>query len=140
MAANGVATTTASTHSVGLVAQTRKPYSSVRLIQMKWNGTVSQRAKITIDARLTREKPIQPASTQASWVGQERSAGASANNGPSSSRAFLMKGRPDGSGRRRLDGSGRRRLDGSGRRNPAGSGRRRRPDPKSGVVGKRGEL
>src|ERR1019366_3753348 len=103
-----------STHSVGLVAQTRKPYSSVRLIQMKWNGTVSQRAKITIDARLTREKP-----TQASWEGQEWSAGASASVGPSSSRAFLMKGRPDG--------SGRRRLAGSGRRNPAGSGRRRPP-------------
>src|ERR1035441_7421306 len=97
MAANVVATTTPSTHSVGLVAQGRKPYSSVRLIQMKWNGTVSQRAKITIDARLTREKPTQAASTQASWEGQERSAGASASDGPSSSRAFLMKGRLAGS-------------------------------------------
>src|ERR1039457_7078898 len=122
MAANVEATTTASTHSVDLIAQTRKPYSSVRLIQMKWNGTVSQRAKITIDARLTREKPTQATSTQASWEGQERSAGAAAIGAPSSPRASLMKGRPDGRGRRRLDWSGRRRLDGSGRRRRPSAG------------------
>ena len=32
----------ASTIAVGRGAQTRKPYRSVRLIQMKWNGIVSQ--------------------------------------------------------------------------------------------------
>src|SRR5579859_7315690 len=58
--------TTASTQAVGRVGQTRNPYSSVRLIQMKWNGTVSQCEKITIAARLATEKPAQATSTQAS--------------------------------------------------------------------------
>ena len=34
---------------------------------MKWNGTVSQREKITIAARLAIEKTAQPRSTQAIW-------------------------------------------------------------------------
>ena len=42
MAAAVDAMTTPSTHSVGLAAQVRKPYTSVKLIQMKWKGTVSQ--------------------------------------------------------------------------------------------------
>src|ERR1022692_3195853 len=127
MAANVVTTTTPSTHRVGLMAQTRKPYSSVRLIQMKWNGTVSQCAKITIDARLIREKTNQAASTQATWEGQELSAGAAAGAVPGSCRAFLMKGRPDGSGRRNPAGSGRRRRLGAGPCGPAGGGAGRSP-------------
>ena len=43
MAAAVVAMTATSTHSVGRGAQVRNPYSSVKLIQMKWKGTVSQR-------------------------------------------------------------------------------------------------
>ena len=43
MAAAVVAMTTPSTASVGRVAQVRNPYTSVKLIQMKWKGTVSQR-------------------------------------------------------------------------------------------------
>src|SRR5262249_56202466 len=72
MAPNVVAMTTASTHTVGLVDQTRNPYSSVRLIQMKWNGTVSQREKTTIATRLAMEKAPHATSTHANG---HRSAG-----------------------------------------------------------------
>src|SRR5215469_2779097 len=65
MAVAVVAMTTASTHTVGRVDQTRKPYSSVRLIQMKWNGTVSQREKTTIATRLAMVKAPHATSTQA---------------------------------------------------------------------------
>src|SRR6516164_4604944 len=65
MAAPVVIMTTASTQAVGLVAQTRNPYSSVRLIQMKWNGTVSHCEKATIAARLASEKATHATSTQA---------------------------------------------------------------------------
>ena len=44
MAAPVVAMTTPSTTSVGRGAQVRNPYTSVKLIQMKWKGTVSQPA------------------------------------------------------------------------------------------------
>src|SRR6516165_480978 len=65
MAVNVVTMTTASTHRVGLIDQTRKPYSSVRLIQMKWNGTVSQCEKTVIATRLATEKATHAKSTQA---------------------------------------------------------------------------
>jgi hypothetical protein len=62
--------TTASTHSVGRVAQTRNPYSRVRLIQMKWNGIVSQFENTRMAARFTTENSAQATSTQATRQGQ----------------------------------------------------------------------
>ena len=55
MAAAVVAMTTPSTASVGRGAQVRNPYTSVKLIQMKWKGTVSQPANAKIATRLTAE-------------------------------------------------------------------------------------
>src|SRR5215831_12288263 len=72
MAAAVVSMTAASTHMVGLVDQTRNPYSSVRLIQMKWNGTVSHWEKTTIATRLATEKAPHATSTHANG---HRSAG-----------------------------------------------------------------
>src|ERR1700680_4490800 len=93
---------------------------------MKWKGTVSQCEKITIDTRLTRVKTTQAASTQPGWKGQERPAGASADPASGPRRTLLMKGRPAGSGWRRLAGRGRRRPAEMGWRKPPGRGARRR--------------
>ena len=59
MAAAVVAMTTPSTASVGRGAQVRNPYTSVKLIQMKWKGTVSQPANAKIATRLTAENTAQ---------------------------------------------------------------------------------
>src|SRR5438094_650651 len=45
------APTPASTRPVAASRQTRKPYKSVRLTQMKWNGTVSHVSQTTIATR-----------------------------------------------------------------------------------------
>ena len=60
MAAAVVAMTTPSTTSVGRGAQVRNPYTSVKLIQMKWKGTVSQPATAKIATRLRAENTAQP--------------------------------------------------------------------------------
>src|SRR6516164_8858371 len=70
MAAAVVAMTTASTNSVGRGAQVRNPYSRVKLIQMKWKGTVSQPANAKIATRLTAEKAAHTASSSAGRNGQ----------------------------------------------------------------------
>ena len=49
------------------VPHTRKPYSRVRLTQMKWNGTVSQLGNTTMPARLATEKAIHAASIHPAW-------------------------------------------------------------------------
>src|SRR5438046_827980 len=70
MAAPVVAMTAPSTASVGRGAQVRNPYTSVKLIQMKWNGTVSQPANAKIATRLTAENTAHPASSRAGRNGQ----------------------------------------------------------------------
>ena len=70
MAAAVAAMTTPSTHSVGRGAQVRNPYSSVKLIQMKWKGTVSQPANAKIAIRLRTEKTAHTASSNAGLNGQ----------------------------------------------------------------------
>src|SRR5713101_1240484 len=92
---------------------------------MKWKGTVSHCEKITIDARLATVKTTQAASTQPGWKGQERPAGASGDPASGPRRALLMKGRPAGSGWRRLAGRGWRRPAERGWRRLAGRGWRR---------------
>ena len=49
--------TTARTTAVVPLRQTRKPYSNVRLTQMKWNGTVSQSGIMVIAMRFATAKP-----------------------------------------------------------------------------------
>ena len=70
MAAAVVAMTTPSTTSVGRGAQVRNPYTSVKLIQMKWKGTVSQPATAKIATRLRAENTAQPVSSTAGRNGQ----------------------------------------------------------------------
>src|SRR6476660_7108610 len=70
MAAPVVAMTTPSTASVGRGAQVRNPYTGVKLIQMKWKGTVSQPANAKIATRLTAENAAHPASSRAGRNGQ----------------------------------------------------------------------
>src|SRR5579862_2385217 len=70
MPAAVVAMTAPSTHSVGAVAQVRNPYSSVKLIQMKWNGIVSQPGNTRIAARLIAEKTAHAASSNPGRKGQ----------------------------------------------------------------------
>ena len=70
MAAAVAAITTPRTHSVGRVAQVRNPYSRVKLIQMKWKGTVSQPANAKIAIRLMTEKTTHTASSSAGRKGQ----------------------------------------------------------------------
>ena len=48
----------------------RNPYSSVKLIQMKWKGMVSQPANAKIAIRLTAEKTAHTASSNAGRKGQ----------------------------------------------------------------------
>lgn len=55
--------TTKSTHPVGWSRQERNPYTSVRLIQMKWKGIVSQYGRRKIASRFTSEKTAQLTST-----------------------------------------------------------------------------
>src|SRR4029450_3383041 len=43
--------------------QTRNPQTSVRLTQMKWNGTVSHRSQRTIASRFATANATQPSST-----------------------------------------------------------------------------
>src|SRR6266851_2038475 len=93
---------------------------------MKWKGTVSHCEKITIDARLATVKTTQAASTQPGWKGQERPAGASGDPASGPRRALLMKGRPAGSGWRRLAGRGWRKPAERGWRKPPGREPRRR--------------
>src|SRR5208282_5412888 len=70
MAAAVVAMTTPSTHSVGLGAQVRNPYTSVKLIQMTWKGMVSQPGNVRIAIRLMTEKATHPASSSTGRKGQ----------------------------------------------------------------------
>src|SRR5581483_8794228 len=70
MAAPVVTMTTPSTASVGLIAQVLNPYSSVKLIQMKWKGTVSQFSNRKIASRLTAENAAHAASSSAGRKGQ----------------------------------------------------------------------
>src|SRR5580704_4827705 len=65
-----LATSTPSTASVGRGAQVRNPYTSVKLIQMKWKGTVSQPANAKIAIRLTTENAAHTASSRAGRNGQ----------------------------------------------------------------------
>ena len=51
-----VTMTTASVQAVERTLQTRKPYSSVTLTQMKWNGTVSQSPNHSMATRLSPAK------------------------------------------------------------------------------------
>src|SRR5437773_6510372 len=69
------AITNASTVSVGRVLQTRNPYSTVRLTQMKWNGTVSHEGMSSIAARLTNENSTQATSIHRSRCGHSRASG-----------------------------------------------------------------
>ena len=70
MAAAVVAMTTPSTTSVGRGAQVRNPYTSVKLIQMKWKGMVSQPATAKIATRLRAENTAQTVSSNAGRNGQ----------------------------------------------------------------------
>ena len=70
MAAAVVAMTTPSTTSVGRGAQVRNPYTSVKLIQMKWKGMVSQLATAKIATRLRAENIAQTVSSNAGRNGQ----------------------------------------------------------------------
>src|SRR2546422_9878774 len=74
MSAPVVTMTTASTVRVGPVRQTRKPYRTVRLTQMKWNGTVSQLGIRSIAARFAIENSTQATSSQPSVFAHCRSA------------------------------------------------------------------
>src|SRR5512132_258295 len=70
-----VSITTASTVKVGLVRQTRKPYRTVRLTQMKWNGTVSHEEMMSIAARLASENSTQATSIHRSRFGHSSVSG-----------------------------------------------------------------
>src|SRR5437870_3803202 len=67
--------TAASTVSVGRVRQTRNPYRTVRLTQMKWNGTVSHVGMTSIAARLASEKTTQATSIHRSRCGHSIASG-----------------------------------------------------------------
>src|SRR6478672_3716124 len=70
-----VTITTPSTVNVGLVRQTRKPYRTVKLTQMKWNGTVSHEGMRSIAARLASEKSTQATSIHRSRFGHSSASG-----------------------------------------------------------------
>src|SRR5580765_1163397 len=70
-----VTITTPSTVKVGLVRQTRKPYRTVRLTQMKWNGTVSHEGMRSIAARLATENRTQATSIHRSRFGHSSASG-----------------------------------------------------------------
>jgi hypothetical protein len=67
-----VTMTAPSTHVVVREDHVRKPYSTVRLIQMKWNGIVSQSWNQKIAIRLSSEKMAQPTSMTRLALAQER--------------------------------------------------------------------
>src|SRR5438093_12123631 len=67
--------TAASTESVGRVRQTRKPYRTVRLTQMKWNGTVSHEGMMSIAARLASENSTHATSIHRSRFGHSSASG-----------------------------------------------------------------
>src|SRR5581483_2140508 len=56
--------TTASVRNVGRTRQTRKPYSNVRLTQMKWNGTVSHSGSSSMATRFATPNAAHATSTQ----------------------------------------------------------------------------
>src|SRR6266566_2092623 len=67
--------TAASTVRVGRVRQTRNPYRTVRLTQMKWNGTVSHVGMTSIAARLASENTTQATSIHRSRCGHSIASG-----------------------------------------------------------------
>src|SRR6476620_2632725 len=70
-----VSITTASTVKVGLVRQTRKPYRTVRLTQMKWNGTVSHAGRMRRAATSATENSTQATSIHRARFGHSSASG-----------------------------------------------------------------
>src|SRR6266536_860065 len=62
-------------HMVGRTAQTRNPYSRVRLTQMKWKGTVSHSGNNNIATRFATLNPAQATSIHRRPPGSGRRSG-----------------------------------------------------------------
>src|SRR6266568_4897326 len=62
-------------HMVGRTAQTRNPYSRVRLTQMKWKGTVSHSGNSSIAPRFATLNPAQATSIHRRPPGSGRRSG-----------------------------------------------------------------